>query len=191
MSLTATTLLYAVDNYINLIQVTSATGFVVGNPVRVDHELMKIQSVDGARIGVFRGIRGTKCQAHNALANIVTGPWADFPVEMFPDAGSYSYDASGALTVAEGIHKIVKASAAAMTLAPPTRAQEGIVMSILALTTAAHTVTVSAADDAVAGFGGGGASKDAAALNATGDSLTIIAARGRWYVLGLNSVTFS
>ena len=191
MSLTATTLLYAVDNYVSTIQVTSATGFVVGNPVRVDHELMKVQAINGVSIDVMRGIRGTKCQAHNGLANIVTGPWADFPVEEFPRAGSYSYDASGALTIANGIHKIVKVAAATMTLAPPSRAQEGIVMSILALTTAAHTVTVSVADDAVAGFGGKGTGGDAASLNATGDTLTIIAARGRWYILGLNSVSFS
>jgi hypothetical protein len=104
--------------------------------------------------------------------------------------GSYTYDVSGALTVAPGLHKIVKDTAgAAMTLACPTRAQEGLVMSILALTTeTSHTVTVAAADDAVGGFGGAGASFDVATFGTVGDSLTIMAAQGRWYVIGANSV---
>jgi hypothetical protein len=192
MALTNTTLKYAVDDYSTLIQVTSATGFVAGNPLRVGNEYMKIQGVNGTQISVFRGIRGTKCQAHAALADIVTGPWVDFPVEQFPTAGSYTYDASGALTVAPGIHKIAKVAAAAMTLAVPTYAQEGLVMSILALTTAAtHTVTVDAAADAVAGFGGIGAGGDVASFGTVGDTLTIVAVKGRWYVQSLNSVSFS
>jgi len=192
MALTATTLLAAVDAYTNQIQVTSATGFVLYEPVRVDNEYMKVLAINGTTIDVSRGIRGTKTQTHNALANLVTGPWVDFPVEEFPLPGSYTYSVDGALTIAAGIHKIAKVAAAAMTLAAPTFAQEGLVMTIIALTTAtSHTVTVAAAADAVAGFGGAGSSYDVATFNAVGDTLTIVAARGRWYILCVNSVTLA
>jgi hypothetical protein len=180
MALTATTLAGGINAHATTLQVTSATGFVVGQPIRVDNELMKIQTVDGVSIGVFRGIKGTKALAHGNLADAVTGPWVDFPVEMFPIAGSYSYGANGAITVAPGLHKIIKATSCALTLAAPTTAQEGIVLTIVSLNTVStHTVTVTA------GFGGLGASFDVASFTVIGDTLTIMAVDGKWMQLAV------
>jgi hypothetical protein len=180
MALTATTLVGNIDAHVTWIQVTSETGFVAKNVLRVDNELMGVQAVKGALIGVSRGIRGTKAVAHNALADAVTGPWTDFPIEMVPSPGSYTYSVSGALTVAPGVHKIIKpVSLAAMTLAAPTTAQEGIVMTIVSLSAYAHTVTYTA------GFAGNTTSSDVATLDAIGHTLTILSVDGKWVILAL------
>jgi len=184
MALTATTIAGPLDAYSNTVQVVSATGFLVGQPLRIDNEILKVQSINGVLIGVMRGIEGSKALAHNAGANAVTGPWVDFPMEVSPYADSYTYSVDGALTIAPGIHKIIKGSAIALTLAAPTTAQSGIQMTIAALTTFAHTVTYTA------GFAGNTTSSDVATLNATGDTFTIVAVNGTWVVVGLNSVTF-
>jgi hypothetical protein len=182
MSLTKTTIVGNINAFDTTLQVASATGFVVGQPVRVGNEYMKVQVIVGTMIGVFRGIHGTKAVAHNALADAITGLNTDFPIEMFPYAkGSYTYSVDGALTVAPGIHKLGSASAMTMTLAAPTTAQEGLVMVILALTSAtSHTVTYTP------GFGGLGASFDVATLATVGDTLTIMAISGLWVMIGNN-----
>jgi hypothetical protein len=183
MSLTATTLIYAIDNYVNEIQVTAATNFIVGLPIRVDNELMKIHGIDGTRISVSRGIRGTKAQAHNAKADCVTGPFADFPEEMFPAPGSYTYSAAGAISIAPGIHKLAIAAGGALTLADPTTAQEGIVLTIVSIVAQTHTLTYTA------GFAGTTTSSDVATFNAIGDTLTLLAVNGVWMILAAQSVS--
>ena len=184
MALTATTLAGNIDANATWIQVTSNTGFVAKQLLRVDNELMGVQYVKDALIGVSRGVRGTKAEAHNALADAITGPPADFPIEMFPNPGSYTYSVNGALTIAPGVHKIAKVAAAAMTLAAPTAGQEGIVMTIVALTTAtSHTVTYTA------GFAGTTTSSDVATLDALGHTMTILAVDGKWFILGLYLTT--
>lgn len=180
MSLTATTIAQAIDAYTNLIMVTSATGCVAGQPARIDNELVKIQGVNDVQLTVMRGINGTQGVAHNALADFVTGPFADFPVEQFPLAGSYTYSVDGALSVAPGVHKLIKAATSAMTLATPTRAQEGMQLTIIALSTKTHVVTLNLAG-----------SPTTLNFNAIGDSAVIIAAEGVWFILSLNSVTAS
>lgn len=182
MSLTATTIVSAIDAYTHLITVTSATGCTAGQPARIDNELVKIQGVTDTQLQVMRGINGTKAVAHNALADFVTGPFADFPVEQFPTPGSYTYSVNGAITVAPGIHKLIKGTASAMTLAIPTTAQEGLELTIVALNAVAHVVTVATpatTDEAeTLTFGG--------AIN---DSVTLIAVNGQWAVKYLRNVT--
>lgn len=97
-----------------------------------------------------------------------------------------TYTADGALTVAHALHKIGKASAAAMTLSNPTSFEEGYVMHIRATTAFAHTVTLSG------GFAGAGAGADVATFGgAVGDGFAIIAVNLLWHVVALTNVTLS
>lgn len=182
MALVATTLAIAVDAFSDMLNVTSGTSVTVGQMARINNELVKIQSVNGTLVRVFRGIRGTKAVAHNALSDFVHGPQADFPVEQFPLPGSYTYSASGAVTVAPGIHKLAGTGALTMTLAAPTSAQEGLQLTILDTDAdgEAHTVA------ATYGTGTG------ATFNGTaGSSMVIVAADSKWFVLYLNGVSIA
>jgi hypothetical protein len=187
MALTATTIAGNIDDFTNTLVLTSGTGFTANRYLLVDAEYMKVQTVNGALIGVFRGVKGTKAVAHKALADAVTGDPGDFPADRSTSrqhTGSYTYSVSGALTVASGLHKIAKVAAAVMTLANPTTAQEGIVMTIAALTTAtSHTVTYTA------GFADDTTSSDVATFGSVGDTLTLLAVDGKWFILANNSVS--
>lgn len=184
MALTATTLAGAIDAFQNTLQVTSGTSVTAGQMARIDNELVKIQGVNGTVVTVFRGIRGTKALAHNDLADFVHGPQADFPVEQFPLAGSYTYSADGAITIAPGVHKFIKATALAATLAAPTTAQEGIILHFVSLNAVAHVITAATSgftdEPQTATFGG-----------AIGDTLTVVAANGMWHILYLRNVTIA
>jgi hypothetical protein len=95
-----------------------------------------------------------------------------------------AYAANGALAVTTGTHKITKTSAAAMTLADPTAAQEGTVMVIVAQTLFPHTV------DNTSGFDGGGGAKDRATFGgAFGDLMIVQAINLKWVVRLLKNVT--
>lgn len=92
--------------------------------------------------------------------------------------------ADGAITIANGTVKVTKGSAAALTLAAPSTAQEGIRMLITAQTAHAHTVTVTA------GFNGGGTGADVATFGgAVGDCMEIIAINQKWNVISLRNVS--
>jgi hypothetical protein len=178
MALTATTISAAITAMDNVIQVTSGTSVTAGQIARIDNEYVKIQGVNGTSISVMRGVKGTKSLAHNALANFVHGPQADFPVEMFPLPSTYTHSASGAIAVAPGFVKLTKAGVGLMTLAAPTTAQSGLQITILTTTAQAHTVTATFAVGTVATF-----------TAAIGNSITLVAIGGAWYVLYANGVT--
>ena len=96
------------------------------------------------------------------------------------------YDADGAITISKGIAAIAKTSAAAMTIAAPTTAQNGLVITILARTAFAHVIT----------FTGGTFAKGAVASYTTvtmsgyiGASVRIIADNGVWVQSGVSSCT--
>lgn len=95
--------------------------------------------------------------------------------------------ASGAITVAPGTVVITKTgSLAAMTLAAPTAAQDGMILRITSATAFAHTVTATSLfDDGVTG-----GSKTTATFAAfAGASMEIMAYNGKWHTLSLNAVT--
>lgn len=74
---------------------------------------------------------------------------------------------------------ITKGSAAAITLAAPVAAHNGMRVTFIAASAYAHTITQSSD-----GFNGGGASKDVATLGgALGDGLTVEAYNLKWYVV--------
>lgn len=88
------------------------------------------------------------------------------------------YTANGAITVQDGVAAIAKTSAAAMTLAPPAGADDGMLLTITAQTAFAHTVTITE------GLGGKGASFDVITFAAVGDSITLRAVNGHWVPIG-------
>ncbi len=184
MALNATTLAGAVGTYDTVLTLTSGTGAAVGKFLKVDSEFMKVTDITNSpQIGVMRGYAGTAAVAHATLATAVLGLPADFPRIAAPR--TYTYGASGALTVAPGLH-ILKgpAGSVTMTLATPTAAQNGIEMIISAATAEAYTVTTPVG----VGFNGGGSASDVATYNAIGDTLIVQAINGIWNVTGNEGV---
>jgi hypothetical protein len=84
------------------------------------------------------------------------------------------YAANGAIAVADGVHAITKGSAAAMTLAPPAAADEGMEITITARTAFAHTVVITE------GLGGKGAAFDTMTFAAVGDTIRLLADNLHW-----------
>lgn len=100
---------------------------------------------------------------------------------------SQAMTTDGAIAIKNGFVTLSKAGVLAATLAAPVaEADDNQELVIVAMTANAHTVTVTA------GFGNGGAGKDVATFGgAVGDSLTIRAFGGFWYVVGANGVTLA
>jgi len=89
-------------------------------------------------------------------------------------AATTLYAANGAITLTAGVAAITKGSAAAMTLAPPTVAEQGMQITITGRTAFAHTVTITE------GLGGKGAAFDVMTFAAVGDSITLLADNLHW-----------
>lgn len=99
-----------------------------------------------------------------------------------------AYSANGALALVAGTATLTKAGVAAMTLAAPTVAQEGLILRVVSQTANAHTITAtSLIDDGVTG-----GSKTTATFAAfAGASITLMASNLKWAVLNLKAVTIS
>lgn len=95
---------------------------------------------------------------------------------------------NGAIDVQGSTVFITKGSAAALTLAAPTSgSHDGMTIDIVSTTAYAHTVTNSSP-----GFNGAGASGDVATFGAAaGNSMTVVAYGGKWYVVNLTGVTLA
>lgn len=96
--------------------------------------------------------------------------------------------ASGAITVQPSTVIITKAGVAAMTLAAPTTAQNGMILRVISSTAYAHTITATGLiDDGVTG-----GSKTTATFAAfAGASIELVAYGGKWNVQSKNVVTIS
>jgi hypothetical protein len=95
------------------------------------------------------------------------------------------YTASGAIAITPGLHLLQGAGPLLMTLAQPTAAQEGMILTIYNSTAAAHTVT------AAGGFGGGGPTADRAVFPAGFKAgIVLMAVSLHWTVLGQNGLLF-
>lgn len=98
------------------------------------------------------------------------------------------YSASGIIPPAAGCALITKATAASMTLAAPTIAQNGDILVITSQTAAAHTVTaVGLLGDGVSGSPHGTATYAAF----IGASMTLMAANLVWNVIATTGVTIA
>jgi hypothetical protein len=192
-ALATTTLSSAVAVNDTSINVVSATSVAAGRSVRVDGEFMKVASsyVSGLNVPVLRGQDGTATGTHVSGANVTHGASTDF---ANPPAGAqasttdpaqpafplFSYSVAGALNPVQGIHQINGTSARAMTLAAPTKDQDGQMMIIVSNGVAAHTVTQTSP-----GFGGVGATADVLTFKADQQqAVWLIASNGAWCLFG-------
>lgn len=192
MALTTTTLSSAATSTATSIVVASATGFSAGNLILVDGEFMQVSKsyVSGTTIPVQRGLDGTVQAAHVASANVTTGLASDFALPA-PQAavtepqtltkGLTSYSASGAISFGATewtIAVLNGTSALAMTLANPTKDQDGKILTIVGNGKAAHTVTYTA------GLGNAGSAYDVGTFTSGGQcSQTLIACNAIWMPL--------
>ena len=195
MALNATTLAAAITDRDLSFKATAATGATVGKPVIIDHEVMVVKAINGTTIDVrSRGDMGTACAAHAILAPVTfTESAADLPVAgigqttkfpLAPDFVTAGADGAIAVPTKDTIVIVTKATAAALTLAAPSAASDGVKLTVLSSTAAAHTVTYAA------GFYGDTTSSDVATFAAkAGASATFIAYKGAWGVYALGNVT--
>lgn len=105
------------------------------------------------------------------------------------DFGYQLLVADGAITVKNGICKIAKtvAGVVAATLADPTDVTDDFkVLHIISNQAQANTVT------SASSFGGGGTGEDVATFSGViGDSLTLRAHGGKWYIVGSHQCTIA
>ena len=198
MALTNTTLAAAMGANDMQLKVTSATGFAVGQLVRVDNEeMLQTAAANGVYIPVRRGLDGSAQVAHGILADVATGLTTDFPspplgkTALFPvDTARISIGVDTTFTAADfsqdTTYVITKATACAVTLGAPSKAQNGLKITFRSATAAAHTVTYAA------GFLGDAGSSDIATFAAKiGAMLVIEANAGTWGAVSTSSVTIA
>ena len=200
MALVNTTLGAAVAITDNVIVVASATSLAAGRIIKIDGEYLKINQAytSGTTVGVTRGQEGSVTAAHQSGANVMTALASDLAAapasvnESVLNAGQMSvtttsYSAAGA--IAFGLSQWTVAiingtSALAMTIANPTKDQDGCYLHIVANGKAAHTVTYTA------GIGNGGASFDVGTFSATlAMSSLLVACNGFWVSVGPTTAT--
>lgn len=96
-----------------------------------------------------------------------------------------TYTALGALFPVPGLH-IINGTTLAMTIAPPTKDMDGMIMYIISQTASAQTVTYTA------GFSQSTTSSDVATFGgAVNDGFAIVARAGVWQVLYTRNVTIA
>lgn len=204
MALARTTLAAAVGPSDLTFKITSATGVSAGMAARVDDEFIgEVLSVDGTTIRVRgRGWEGTAGVAHDVLAPITFGTksgassdWGSIQIppghvvpqppeqEVIVTAGQ-----NGTLTVPanDATVYLSKATAIALTLPAPSKAEDGRRLKFTSTTAAAHVVTATGLfQDGVTGGG-----KNTATFAAfIGASFEVVAVNGAWHTHSLKGVT--
>ena len=200
MALVNTTLGAAVAVTDNVITVASAASLTAGRLIRVDGEWMQINQAytGGTTVGVTRGQQGSVTAAHQNGANVMTALASDlaqapsqvnegvlYPGQMSVSTTSYSAAGAIAFGLSQWTVAIINGTAAlAMTIANPTKDQDGCYLHIVANGKAAHTVTYTA------GLGNGGASFDVGTFSATlAMSSLLVACNGFWVSVGPTTAT--
>lgn len=199
-ALTNTTLAADAAASDTILKLTSTSGYpAAGNIIGNNNNLMQINGeqmyfVELIASGTVRvrnrGSNGTLAVAHDILSSVSMGAPADFPADP---AGASNprppyvdeivhYGEDGAIAVPNKNSTILlnKATAGAFTLAAPTLGQNGVKLTIINETAAAHVITATTLlADAVSG------SPHTTATFAAfkGASLTLEAANGLWNVV--------
>lgn len=113
--------------------------------------------------------------------------WGGDVVEPYATIG-----ADGAVTQKSGTLFVTKAGVCAMTIADPTSGapeaggDDGKVLTVIATTANAHTLSNAAGS----GFNAGGAATDVGTFGgAKGDNIVVQAYQGKWYVVSKTNVT--
>lgn len=195
MAFNGTTLAAPMDASQLDIAVTSATGASAGRICKIEDEYSVVVKVIGTIVSLrSRGDNGTSARAHNILSPVVFGDPSDM-VNIPPARhrgqieqldGIVTYGASGAIAIPDKDTTVILAGSAAlaMTLADPTRAQDGVKLRIEASGAAAHTVT------SATGFNAGGAAVDVATFAAAiGNNLVLEAVAGKWVIVSSVGIT--
>lgn len=191
MALATTTLSAACALRDKVITVASATSVAVGRFLLVDGEVMRVDGsyVTGSTsVPVLRGRNGTAQIAHVSSANVTHGAASDFQAMAVGVDSSYpanyltrsviSYSAAGAISFGGAFLNIAiinGTGALAMTLANPTKDQDGTILVVTGNGKAAHTVTYTA------GLGNVGATADVLTFSATqAQGFVLVSANGFW-----------
>lgn len=177
MAITQTTLTTAITASGNTLVVGSGSGFpsvgTIANPaypVRIGNEFMYAyaQPVSGTILVRGRGSRGTAAAAHDLLSKVeVSATPSDFPnipagadTELPPYVANQvtigqdlTFTSADVAAITQNtVYPITKASAAAIVLVAPSKAQDGLVLTFTSLTAAAHVITATTLlGDAVSG----------------------------------------
>jgi hypothetical protein len=207
MAITQTALTADLSATAKSMTVSSGSGFpsvgTIANPgylVRIDKEFMLAvaQPATGVITIAMRGYNGTAARDHDILAKVeVSAAPSDFAdpsagnvVSLPPNLPSQQtlgedYTFTAAEIAAYGnqprVFQILKATAIAVTLVAPSKAQDGLVLTFTSLTAALHVIT---ATSLLAN--GATASPYTTATGADtkiGASLTLQAANGLWNVI--------
>lgn len=173
----------------------------VGVPMLIDSEMMFVvsQPVAGTVVVRGRGSDGTAVVGHDVLANVYFSssasdfgtPAAGFISTIDPTddvAVSIGQDGAIAIPTTNTAVNINKATAAALTLAAPSLASNGVTMVITTQTAAAHVIT---ATTLLADGASGSPHTTATFLAQKGASITLMAENGLWNVTALQNVTVS
>jgi hypothetical protein len=195
MALTNTTNSAAIAAGDLTITVASATDFAANKLVKVGQEFMLIRKdyVSGTAIPVHRAQMGTANVAHGITSNVQVGTGEDFASSAAQGPNAYpftrvrqmkSYGASGAITLPTPGNDMVAilngTSVLSMTIADPTKDQDGDMLIVLGNGIAAHILTYTA------GFGRPTTptSYDVTTFDAAGQgSVMLIACNGTWVFL--------
>lgn len=98
-----------------------------------------------------------------------------------------SITGDGAITIQTGRVVLSKGSAAAITIASPTpTTHDYITITVIAISAQEHVITC-----ATDGFNGKGSSGTVTFGGAIGDSVTLMAYQGNWYVVGSVNATIA
>lgn len=200
MSLNTTTLTSACLITDTSIVVASATGIAAESIGRIDDETVRVAKgyvAASLTVPLIRGQQGTLVSAHPVTANFTvgagsdaewgtTGASASVPT---PLAGrtrrQVSYSASGAIAMPDpGTDQTAVlnfTSALAMTIANPSKALDGVILTIISNGKGAHTIDF---DDTV-GLSGAGASYDTITFQTGGqEAFQVMAMNGAWVLIG-------
>lgn len=215
MAITQTSLTTDFSATTNTMSVTSGTGFPTvgtivspGYLVKVDNEYMYAvaQPTAGVVLVSRRGFLGTAVVAHDLLAKVsVSASPSDF--EGAPAGASVPLPGYTPLqqTIGEDLtfsaadiaafgnqsvtFPIAKATALALTLAAPSKAQDGLTVVFTSLTAAAHVITATAL---LANAGAASPYTTATVANAKiGGGLTLQAQNGLWNVISATNWTLT
>jgi hypothetical protein len=196
MALTTTTLAADCAEDASKITVTSATGIAQADIIKIDDEVLKVTKgyvVGSTIVPVLRGQSGTVPSAHPSGANLTHdtpdgfGNPAAQVVPAYPLAGRArtltSYTDAGAIALptpgTDAVAVINGTSTIAMTLANPTKDQDGDILVIIGNGKSASTVTYTA------GLGNAGSGYDVLTLQNAGQvACMLMACNGIWVLLG-------
>lgn len=194
MALTSTTLAAAMPLNAVSFKPASSTGAAAGMGCRIDSEYMIITGVDASGFVTVRsrGNFGGAAVLHNSGASVAFFAESDMasfgPAEVIPtpndDMDMMAYDADGAILITQRKTLVLlrKGSAAAMTLAAPSKERNGTMVTILGMTDFAHVITAALYD------GTTGASTTITTAAFRGSAVTLVAIDGVWYTVS-NALT--